>query len=290
MFKSKYRICSFILVLSMLCGCIAMAAEPTQNPATAQANVEFDAEAFGVLEGLNLLPQEVLAMNANAEFTRAQFIETLFTIAGYNREKYLSAEMPFIDVSADSPYRNAICGFYNLGFISGTGDGRFSPDDPVTYGQAAKLTVDVLGYKQYAEKKYQGTNAPYVVMAKNLGLMPAISIEMQEKPLNAAEAVSVLYNTARCDVMEIRAVDSVGNVEHVIMENAELLQRLNKIYYGEGVLVNNGIVSLNGKSADENVVYIGNKKLDTIDFDVTDMIGYSVKYFYKDLEKNDLLL
>ncbi len=64
---------------------------------------------------------------------------------------------------------------YDMGIINGMGDGTFKPDAPVTYEQAVKMIVCMLGYADNAEEM-GGYPAGYMKMGSSLGLTGKISM------------------------------------------------------------------------------------------------------------------
>lgn len=86
--------------------------------------------------------------------TRAEFITALFRLNA--DEKYADIaenyywyfyEWPFTDVSEDAAYASAVLWGKVEGIIKGTGNGKFSPDSPLTREQAATI------FYRYAEAK-----------------------------------------------------------------------------------------------------------------------------------------
>ncbi|MDF2725583.1 MAG: S-layer y domain, partial [Paenibacillus sp.] len=59
-------------------------------------------------------------------------------------------ENPFRDVNSSQPYAGAILNLYKLNIMDGTGGGLFSPDQPLTRGQFAKLAVTAFKTPDYS--------------------------------------------------------------------------------------------------------------------------------------------
>ena len=66
-----------------------------------------------------------------------------------------------------SPYKNAINLLYRLGYISGDGNGRFFPDDLISYAAACKIFVCALGYDAIASEH---TLSEYMFIAGDIGI------------------------------------------------------------------------------------------------------------------------
>ena len=59
---------------------------------------------------------------------------------------------PFLDVATDAAEYDAICMAYEMGLISGDGNGYFSPAAYISYEEAIKMAVSLLGYGDMAER------------------------------------------------------------------------------------------------------------------------------------------
>ncbi len=74
--------------------------------------------------------------------SRGQIVTFLWRAAGSPEPKALSS---FTDVAADAYYAKAVAWAVENGVTTGTGDNRFSPDDPCTRGQAVTFLWRALG-------------------------------------------------------------------------------------------------------------------------------------------------
>ena len=74
--------------------------------------------------------------------SRGQIVTFLWRAAGSPEPKALST---FTDVAADAYYAKAVAWAVENGVTTGTGDNRFSPDDPCTRGQAVTFLWRALG-------------------------------------------------------------------------------------------------------------------------------------------------
>ncbi len=101
-------------------------------------------------------------------------------------------ETGFTDVPVTSDYAKYIAAVRDMGFMSGTGEGLFSPGAPVTYNQVLKVLVDMLGYKVYAERD-GGYIAGYRLTASRIELLRGTE-EVGEAPIRAGEFAMLLRN------------------------------------------------------------------------------------------------
>lgn len=88
----------------------------------------------------------------------------------------------------------------NKGIISGTASGTFAPDDEVTYIQAIKMLVDIMGYSQYASA--MGTYPiGYLSAAARVGISSKVSLA-QTDTVSRQELAQLAFNTLNAKLME----------------------------------------------------------------------------------------
>ncbi len=105
--------------------------------------------------------------------TRAQFAEMLVKVTD-NTDLLATAatRSPFSDVSSGYWASSEINLAYQLGYLSGNGDGTFSPDRNITIGEAVTAVLRVLGYTS-ADIGYAWPN-DYIAAAQSMGLLDSI--------------------------------------------------------------------------------------------------------------------
>lgn len=283
------RILTLLMTFVMLCTTFSIAsAENTNITATSAPKALLDSGEFKALYAMGFLGEEMAETDKNAYITRAQFTGYLCKLAGYTLVEHKASEIPFIDVSIDTPYHDEICTMYEMGRVNGTEPNMFSPDNHVTYAQACKLIIDVLGYRSYAEIKYGEYPEGYVMMAGELEINEGVKNVQWNSELTAEDAVTMLYNAGCAEMMEFAGVDKNGNPKYGA--NGKDLFASNDIYYGEGVMQSNGMVSLVDVEAPEGKTTISGVDYMSADVDLKDLIGSKVKYFYQDIKVDKKLL
>lgn len=95
----------------------------------------------------------------NGQMTRAMFITVIARLDGIDLSGFTGSK--FADVPADSWYYNSVEWAANAGIVSGTGAGRFSPDEPVTREQMAVMLNNYLSYKGYMLKTLVENPQPF---------------------------------------------------------------------------------------------------------------------------------
>lgn len=81
----------------------------------------------------------------NANLSRAMLAQVLYNLEG----KPAVSGAPFQDVSASAWYANAVAWAAENGIVSGYGNGRFGPDDPITREQLATILHRYANQKDY---------------------------------------------------------------------------------------------------------------------------------------------
>lgn len=283
------RILTLLMTFVILCTSFSMvSAENTKITATSAPAELLDSDEFHALYAMGFLGDEMAETDKNAYITRAQFTGYLCKLAGYAVTDYNASQIPFIDVNVDTPYCDEICTMYEMGRVNGTEPNMFSPDNHVTYAQACKLIIDVLGYRNYAEIKYgEGLDA-YVMMAGELDVNEGVKNVSGNSELTAEDAVKMLYNTGRAEVFKFAGVDANGNPKYET-DGTDLFAT-NDIFYGEGVMYSNGMVSLVDVEAPEGKTTINGVDYMSADVDLKDLLGSKVKYFYQDIKIDKKLL
>ena len=106
-------------------------------------------EAVTVLSNLDILNgYEDGTFKPEATITRAEMAKIVCETLGYYGMG--SDKTPFDDVEPKHWAAGYINTAASLGIINGYGDGKFGPEDTVTYEQAVKMVVCALGYETMA--------------------------------------------------------------------------------------------------------------------------------------------
>ena len=266
-------------------------AENTETPeqTTAETVVTpLDTDEYKMLYAIGVISDELEDTDKSTQVTRAQFTGWLFRLAGYTLNEHKTENIPFVDVSTKTPYYNEICTMYEMGRVNGTEPNTFSPDAHITYSQACKLIVDVLGYRNYAEIKYGEYPEGYIAMAAELEVNKGVKNVKWNAELTTEDAVQMLYNAGCAEIFKFSGTDANGNPKYET-DGTDLFAS-NDIYYAEGIMESNGICSIKDDNAQLGVFIISGKKYVAADVDLTNLVGCSVKYFYRDDKVSQKLL
>lgn len=188
------RIISLVLSLTMLVGASmvpraqsASAGHPFSDirGSTYEQTIEAVWE-LGVVSGME--PDKFVP---GGPVTRAQMAALIIRAMGKSSEAELakSVASEFSDVPDGHWARGVITLANRAGIIKGDA-GRFYPNDPVNYAQAATMLVRALGYEGQVSGGYP---SGYVLKANELKLLTNVSFDLYGG-VNRAEAAVMLYN------------------------------------------------------------------------------------------------
>lgn len=288
---NKKRITALLLSAVLMLTSVNFAfAENVADSAVSSDNTAeelLDTDEYRALYAMGYVGAE-MGVSKKADVTRANFIGYLFKLSGYVLSEHKTADIPFKDVSIETPYYNEICTMYEKGIVSGTEDDIFSPDAPVTYAQACKLIIDVLGYTGYVAIKYGVYPDGYVAMATELDLNDGVKNTDPTSNLAAEDAATMLYNAGFAEVMFFAGINDFGTPTYET--NGKNLFSRTDVYFDEGVMQSNGIVSIVSENATDGITVIGGENYTSSDVDLSDLLGCRIKYFYSDKDGEKKLL
>ena len=95
----------------------------------------------------------------------------------------------FKDVDNENPKMSSVGAMEGMGIIKGYGDGTFMPDKEITYYEAVKMIVCMLGYEKDAE--IEGYPKGYMNTANKLGIILYPKIE--DRVVTLKEFSEILY-------------------------------------------------------------------------------------------------
>lgn len=172
-------------------------------------------EAVTVLSNLGILDgYEDGSFKPEATVTRAEMAKIVCETLGYDNMG--TSKTLFDDVSPKHWAGGYISTAYGLGIINGYGNGKFGPEDTVTYEQAVKMVVCALGYEPMAANK-GGWPAGYTSVAASIGLTKGMSSSAR------GDIAVLIYNALTTPVMEqtsygsdarYEVLDGAGNKEY----------------------------------------------------------------------------
>ena len=191
----KKKALSFLIALLLLIGLLPGYASATFNdiydPNTALAAAVL--EGMGIVNGIS---ENTYAPNKG--LTRAEFCTIAVRALGLEDEaQFHSYRALFSDVRPGSWYTGYVNLAHTKGIINGYGNGKFGPEDSVTYGQAATILLRLLGYT--GSDIGNSWPSDYAYFANNLGLQKGLWLNA-DTPVNRGQAAILVYNTISTEI------------------------------------------------------------------------------------------
>ncbi len=278
-------ILSMLLLLSAFSGAVFAEGEAAEDISAVPAE-GIKAEYFGeydvaikALKRFGILPQE--GFDPMAKVTRGDFLGKAMYLTGAG-EMPAPEEEIFTDVPASNENAGAIAAAYQMGIVSGTGDGKFNPSATLTAEQAAKILVTLLGFEVHA-MAYGGYPGGYLVVATTQGILKNVKVgDYQE--LTWGIAAQLIYNAMNADVLQ---QETYPEGAYTTRDGENPMTKWMGIYLFEGTVKATDKTGMDtaegcseGKVQIDDMLFVENGALPL------DAIGCPVKAYYK-VDEND---
>lgn len=271
----KKRISSFVLCITLILQCFVFGASAANADAeTANSAEQYVLNKLGIIEASD-------STNLGAAVTRAEFAQYLNNILGYvqaDKETY------FIDVPASYWAAESINALLEHGVISFASDGRFNPEENVTYEQVCKLLVSALGYGAYANFEKEGMTA-YVKTASRLDF--SISTKNPAE-VTLGEVMVMLYKAMQTDMAYTVRVGEEDKTE--VSKGENWFSVYFNVYIGEGMVTAYYGASISKEKCGENDVYIDGERFYKDDCETENLVGSYCEIVYKDIKGEKTLI
>lgn len=245
-------------------------------------------EAIDVLSSLGIIKgYEDGQFKPDKEVTRAELTSLLMRLLNLSITGTEVADSGYTDVANNHWAVYDIKTASNMGIIKGFGDGTFGPEAPVTFEQAVKMVVAMLGYESVAIDK-GGWPEGYVTQGRDLGLIKNAEMA-QTQPAPRKIIAQILYNALEVDLMEKKN----GEESYYINQGHNLLTDYMKISKVTGMVTANSTTRLDNNESqlpeDKIEITAGGivKDYKVGNFEeIKDMVGLSVIAYVKYDEYN----
>ena len=193
--KLTKKIIALILTVAMLSSVSVFA---VQFPDVDEKNP--NEEAINVLSSLGIIKgYEDGKFLPDKEVTRAELTSLLMRLQNLSLTGVPVEDSGYDDVANTHWAVYDIKTASNMGIIKGFGDGTFGPEAPVTFEQAVKMVVAMLGYENQAIIKGGWPNG-YMAQGRELGLLK--KAEMTQTDAAPRKIIAqILYNSLAVDLM-----------------------------------------------------------------------------------------
>lgn len=201
------------------------------------------------LSAVGILP--AFSHDENSPVTRDEFA---FMTARLLGKEYSPMSTRFADVGESNAYSGYIEYLASINVVAGHGNGYFHPTDYVTYAQAAKMLVNVLGYDAFGSV-YGGFPNGYIEALSRLGLSKGVTLS-PDSILTVSDAVKLVHNALTMELNSISYTSENGEL-NTIIERDKKDSVLADVF---GISVYEGIVnSVNDAGTRINVLIERNK-------------------------------
>lgn len=218
----------------------------------------------------------------NSPVTRAEFCTLLTRMLNLENLENAAKVSGFRDVSSDHWAYTSIETLYQLGFINGTSEFTFSPEEKITFSQAIKILISVLGYTPDAELE-GGFPIGYLSIANRLHLIDRII--NTENSITRGEAALYLYRATDTKCME-RTV--FGSKEMYNKKSQTLLEKYHNIEKLEAIVTEAGSASLTGTEVkDEQYFVADGVQYECGQMDMANFLGQRTIFYIQHADTNN---
>ncbi|MBQ3226921.1 MAG: S-layer homology domain-containing protein, partial [Clostridia bacterium] len=267
------RFVSLFLILML---CLSVSAVPvTASDIDANDSIRF-LKAIGVVDVDK-------AIEADKNITRADFAGLVSRIVMQGNEAAGFTAM-FKDVTNKHEAFDAINCLGNLGIVSGYDNGYFKPNNSVTQAEAVKMLISALSWDNFMVDR-NDYPASYLKAANKFEFFKGINFE-QNAALTWEQAALLYSNVLHTNVIY---QSSFGTVEQYVQEeNVSYLNKYFDIYEAKGIVTDNGITTLSGKTrVGKDQMAIDGKGYYNIGVLSRNLIGNYVVAYYRQTQNED---
>lgn len=239
-------------------------------------------EPVGLLKGLGII-KDSDDYSLNAPVTRGHFAQLMTRSMGIvesNIDMY--GETKYLDVGPENPYKRSVGYLDSLGWIH-SADGKFHPDNTITFAQAAKWMTYLVGYDVLAEKK-GGYPMGYISVLAELGV--SNGMKLTSNTVMTEGDVYILLSK----LLETEIIEAVSYGEKIIMQSSKdntALWRYFNAYKIRGIVTateNTGLAT-EGGAVSEDYIQIDGKDYELGEKIAKDVIGKAVTAYIRE-DKN----
>lgn len=264
------------VISSVLGGCMAASLIPSAAAAIpAEVKGTRYEEAAAVLSALKIMNgDENGQYRLDDTIIRSEVTKMAITAMGMAESANNSKETKFSDVSLTHWANGYINLASSLGLIEGDGDGKFRPNDPISYQEAATIMVRALGYDVQARNN-GGYPSGYLKVANENKLTR--NVEGGQTEAITRGNVAILTNNA----LEVNKMEQTGFGDGGKFEitNKTLLSDNLETEKLSGQILSAGDAALKDeKPAGKNRVKIGENEYAAAT-SLNNLLGYNVTYY-----------
>lgn len=189
---------------------------------------------------------------------------------------------PFGDVATDDAAIGAISGLYNMGVITGDGNGNFHPDNNVTYDEALVFIINAVGHKIFAQRS-GGYPTGYHRIAIQHDMLDNLNMSSGKAEATVIDIYKML-NAALSAAMVETIYYGDGDVQYTLSTTDTFLSENYGIRKYRGKVTGNELTRLTSpvSNLSDEQIEIDNKIYDTTGYIYGYFLGYTVDYYLTD--------
>lgn len=268
------KIISILTIISIILTFIPVFAQETDSEEAVDTTVIEKLYRFGIIN-------EDLYKNYDPDgyITRAEFADIAASTMGLAKETTADVTKVFSDVTADTEYAASIYQVYAAGLMIGDDVASFYPENNITYDEAVKTAVVMLGLYDIAYN-----NGGYVegfrTSAANRGLLKGVS-GSPDSPLSQESVYNLIDNLIDAPLFVVKSFVG-GEAQMGYDENVTIMSDILNLESCTGIVTAYESTSLKDDTEDIGVNSI---RIEDTVFELTYtsgdvFVGYNVKAYY----------
>ena len=256
--------------------CFAVILSTFTVVASSENEIDFDnTEAITFFERLSVLPEN---FQAEKSITFSEFVSLAMKITGMSYTASEGEKSIFADADTYDEHYGALKLAYDMGIISGYGDGTVGYDEKITTARASKILVSMLGYDVRAQS-VGGYPSGYIIVSGQLGILDDINADANSY-LTWSQAVQLVYN---CLDVELLQQKSYPDGKYVTVDDETPLTQWMKFSKTEGIITANAFTTNEGgEGVEDGYVVVDGVRYFENGAGISSLLGYSVEIWYKE--------
>ncbi len=219
--------------------------------------------------------------------TRAEFAAIAVRTMGEKSFINKQGDVKFSDVGQKHWAYGEINLASERGYFTGYGDGTFGPEDTVTFEQAVKVVVSMLGYGGISEAA-GGYPSGYLATALQKRILQGIS-SSGGKPILRGETALLIYNALDKEMLLPKSIGTISS--RYESDGATILSEKLGIEKTAGIVTANSLTELKGGiPAPKGHITVNGKDYDANKTDAESYIGYNVVLYAENDEDTKKIL
>lgn len=263
------KIVAAVLAAGLLAGTFpAFAAEVSQKAL-------FDVVSLGIIEG-----DENGDYQLDSKVTRAEFAAMMIRTMYYPTQGGILGFDVFTDVHEDDWFYDEVSAAYAGAIMQGKQNNIFDPLAEVTYNEAVKTMVTMLGFAPIAEQN-GGYPAGYLLEGSKLDICVNVP---SDAGMTRGDVVNLIYNSLDVNRLTPLYNGSYEQREGDTLRSLHMADNKDTgLVYGKGIVESTYYAYL--YKADSRIrqdeVYIGGTLMKVGTTSAADYLGYEVEYYYR---------